>query len=146
MCGRPGSDAQRADEFLVEHLHQRVGIGLARAAGGVDLTIGRLGVAPDPARIRPHRDQSFLFQAAICASRKVWVDLYAATRASMLANCRVRSEEHTSELQSLMRISYAVFCLKKKILFTFLIHIFIYYISYLVIIINSFSSSFSLLL
>src|SRR3546814_4206928 len=35
-------------------------------------------------------------------------------------NCRrrscvgLRSEEHTSELQSLMRISYAVFCLKKK--------------------------------
>src|SRR3546814_9580590 len=28
---------------------------------------------------------------------------------------RYRSEEHTSELQSLMRISYAVFCLKKKI-------------------------------
>src|SRR3546814_1338987 len=27
---------------------------------------------------------------------------------------RCRSEEHTSELQSLMRISYAVFCLKKK--------------------------------
>src|SRR3546814_7988225 len=31
------------------------------------------------------------------------------------ADCSVdRSEEHTSELQSLMRISYAVFCLKKK--------------------------------
>src|SRR3546814_1940797 len=29
-------------------------------------------------------------------------------------DCVVRSEEHTSELQSLMRISYAVFCLKKK--------------------------------
>src|SRR3546814_5819892 len=28
--------------------------------------------------------------------------------------CKGRSEEHTSELQSLMRISYAVFCLKKK--------------------------------
>src|SRR3546814_1337469 len=28
--------------------------------------------------------------------------------------CARRSEEHTSELQSLMRISYAVFCLKKK--------------------------------
>src|SRR3546814_6548203 len=27
---------------------------------------------------------------------------------------QIRSEEHTSELQSLMRISYAVFCLKKK--------------------------------
>src|SRR3546814_5282813 len=31
---------------------------------------------------------------------------------------RQRSEEHTSELQSLMRISYAVFCLKKKIQYT----------------------------
>src|SRR3546814_2617278 len=31
-----------------------------------------------------------------------------------LAQRAVRSEEHTSELQSLMRISYAVFCLKKK--------------------------------
>src|SRR3546814_1410531 len=30
------------------------------------------------------------------------------------AGTRTRSEEHTSELQSLMRISYAVFCLKKK--------------------------------
>src|SRR3546814_5088528 len=45
-----------------------------------------------------------------------------AVRASMgaiftqrLVQARWRSEEHTSELQSLMRISYAVFCLKKKI-------------------------------
>src|SRR3546814_2921545 len=30
------------------------------------------------------------------------------------AGIEIRSEEHTSELQSLMRISYAVFCLKKK--------------------------------
>src|SRR3546814_7121381 len=30
------------------------------------------------------------------------------------ALCAIRSEEHTSELQSLMRISYAVFCLQKK--------------------------------
>src|SRR3546814_7499412 len=33
----------------------------------------------------------------------------------ILAASIFRSEEHTSELQSLMRISYAVFCLKKKI-------------------------------
>src|SRR3546814_2234936 len=32
----------------------------------------------------------------------------------MFINPWLRSEEHTSELQSLMRISYAVFCLKKK--------------------------------
>src|SRR3546814_10593475 len=35
-------------------------------------------------------------------------------RGAMEAPSYVRSEEHTSELQSLMRISYAVFCLKKK--------------------------------
>src|SRR3546814_4451358 len=33
---------------------------------------------------------------------------------AVAANHGARSEEHTSELQSLMRISYAVFCLKKK--------------------------------
>src|SRR3546814_5777590 len=33
--------------------------------------------------------------------------------ADVMSGC-LRSEEHTSELQSLMRISYAVFCLKKK--------------------------------
>src|SRR3546814_9276243 len=35
-------------------------------------------------------------------------------RCSQPAPPAIRSEEHTSELQSLMRISYAVFCLKKK--------------------------------
>src|SRR3546814_8363921 len=34
----------------------------------------------------------------------------------LAGNAQSRSEEHTSELQSLMRNSYAVFCLKKKIL------------------------------
>src|SRR3546814_8961420 len=33
---------------------------------------------------------------------------------ALVRRVHVRSEEHTSELQSLMRISYAVFCLKKK--------------------------------
>src|SRR3546814_3075934 len=37
-----------------------------------------------------------------------------ADRTRQLARLLERSEEHTSELQSLMRISYAVFCLKKK--------------------------------
>src|SRR3546814_2195100 len=38
-----------------------------------------------------------------------------AARAEGPSLAVLRSEEHTSELQSLMRISYAVFCLKKKI-------------------------------
>src|SRR3546814_9097563 len=38
----------------------------------------------------------------------------ATRRKNSQDDTRCRSEEHTSELQSLMRISYAVFCLKKK--------------------------------
>src|SRR3546814_7633958 len=39
---------------------------------------------------------------------------YTALKHDVLYTAYDRSEEHTSELQSLMRISYAVFCLKKK--------------------------------
>src|SRR3546814_9261705 len=46
---------------------------------------------------------------AVVCDRRVSQDSTFADKA------RQRSEEHTSELQSLMRISYAVFCLKKKI-------------------------------
>src|SRR3546814_2099311 len=52
-----------------------------------------------PARLRPN---AATFRAAM---RRPGARLYPG---------RARSEEHTSELQSLMRISYAVFCLKKK--------------------------------
>src|SRR3546814_10270318 len=40
--------------------------------------------------------------------------IYTRSRNGKLKLIADRSEEHTSELQSLMRISYAVFCLKKK--------------------------------
>src|SRR3546814_6548270 len=39
---------------------------------------------------------------------------YGDIRTALRSDLTKRSEEHTSELQSLMRISYAVFCLKKK--------------------------------
>src|SRR3546814_8611899 len=56
--------------------------------------------------VLPFYEDYFIF---IWATMPLWL-IYAcvATRKD------VRSEEHTSELQSLMRISYAVFCLKKK--------------------------------
>src|SRR3546814_3593066 len=50
---------------------------------------------------------------AIGIGRAVVEDELRAVLAGF-ANLAFRSEEHTSELQSLMRISYAVFCLKKK--------------------------------
>src|SRR3546814_9025345 len=40
--------------------------------------------------------------------------VHQGRKARAIQRGRHRSEEHTSELQSLMRISYAVFCLKKK--------------------------------
>src|SRR3546814_2022843 len=43
-----------------------------------------------------------------------WHDVYLLRHPTLNAPRERRSEEHTSELQSLMRISYAVFCLKKQ--------------------------------
>src|SRR3546814_1227387 len=48
------------------------------------------------------------------ASRKVHQSSYQDGATIFYGPSVIRSEEHTSELQSLMRISYAVFCLKKK--------------------------------
>src|SRR3546814_2419355 len=50
----------------------------------------------------------------IGSSETTGVDFDEAPPAADLGALARRSEEHTSELQSLMRISYAVFCLKKK--------------------------------
>src|SRR3546814_8434033 len=61
------------------------------------LDVVHTGVAQELLRQRAHGDRHVLQQ------------LHAFLRPH-----RDRSEEHTSELQSLMRISYAVFCLKKK--------------------------------
>src|SRR3546814_8969431 len=53
--------------------------------------------------------------ASICASRLIQpARLKTPVRGSECITLHFRSEEHTSELQSLVRISYAVFCLKKK--------------------------------
>src|SRR3546814_2921143 len=52
-----------------------------------------------------------LFRSTSPKSRRSFVP---ALRAARSMTVMMRSEEHTSELQSLMRISYAVFCLKKK--------------------------------
>src|SRR3546814_5995249 len=52
---------------------------------------------------------------AIGAKRtRDFADAFGRKTGAAPADLQHRSEEHTSELQSLMRISYAVFCLKKK--------------------------------
>src|SRR3546814_2640484 len=81
-----------------------------RAVGGADadrLSRGRFLELLE-ARHPLHRD------ADRDAERDEDDDREAEAPAKGAAQPQARSEEHTSELQSLMRISYAVFCLKKK--------------------------------
>src|SRR3546814_9947990 len=58
---------------------------------------------------------SFLVLSAGASLFASYVQELYARKSFIAAELLTRSEEHTSELQSLMRISYAVFCLKKKI-------------------------------
>src|SRR3546814_2561689 len=61
----------------------------------------------------PNADQP-LDAAVVQQKFTVLAEEIAAATGKPLQSPEERSEEHTSELQSLMRISYAVFCLKKK--------------------------------
>src|SRR3546814_7347007 len=76
--------------------HPFAGLVITRKPSGTEPPLS--GGVAFQSSLRVHRGQT------LSAESDVWIfDL-----------CRARSEEHTSELQSLMRISYAVFCLKKK--------------------------------
>src|SRR3546814_9945110 len=66
------------------------------------------------ARCEPMRHQIELREALREHQRMVISVVVGAGRPAGELRALLRSEEHTSELQSLMRISYAVFCLKKK--------------------------------
>src|SRR3546814_9879315 len=63
-------------------------------------------IAPPPTT--PVMPWPIIATCSFCQSRSIWAG------SSPTSTDLRRSEEHTSELQSLMRISYAVFCLKKK--------------------------------
>src|SRR3546814_8086678 len=70
----------------------------------------RLWMAAVEARMRGSTKGSVL---AVVVGRNAKKEILAKVRMRVVIR-QSRSEEHTSELQSLMRISYAVFCLKKK--------------------------------
>src|SRR3546814_2537705 len=94
---QPRRTREDAGRVALAEVDEEVGLdGRALEEGLVDLRVvearHRSGVEAERAR---GQDQVGALQAAV-------------------AERRLRSEEHTSELQSLMRISYAVFCLKKK--------------------------------
>src|SRR3546814_5288966 len=94
LSGRVGRHRRARD---LHHRRQRTHpLAPPRAAGAGDHRAGR--------------------EAAACGARIMRALLFVLSALLLAAPALAveRSEEHTSELQSLMRISYAVFCLKKK--------------------------------
>src|SRR3546814_5828332 len=80
---------------------------LFRSVGPVDIILPRL-----PRRVHRHVDADRSFEQA-GPDRLCHVPVLRREHRLQFGDA-LRSEEHTSELQSLMRLSYAVFCLKKK--------------------------------
>src|SRR3546814_8180885 len=90
---------------------RRQGRGEAGRTGGVGVHVGA-DLEAFAMRGLDHGDRLRHLRPVLLASRLQVVGLGALPGGAR--DVDGRSEEHTSELQSLMRISYAVFCLKKK--------------------------------
>src|SRR3546814_5120783 len=87
----------------------------AQAAGGtLLLEPKRNGCLIEPTVIAGVPRDARVVQEEVFGPVVVLIKVDTVEEAIMVANDCERSEEHTSELQSLMRISYAVFCLKKQ--------------------------------
>src|SRR3546814_3369649 len=103
----------RAAERLVDRLGQRPGRLAATTAGRRPQALPVEGVVPGLGCVVVHRALGAaddVLQRGF-RERRVRDQFVEPVHVGALV---LRSEEHTSELQSLMRISYAVFCLKKK--------------------------------
>src|SRR3546814_1412067 len=95
-----GFGAQSIRKCVLDQLHAKPPIGGSNGNGGNAL-FGPCKVEQAIAAITYVGGPAYVQMAAWDAKRPIFQGV-------------CRSEEHTSELQSLMRISYAVFCLKKK--------------------------------
>src|SRR3546814_4428132 len=106
--GEAWSDADQTafDQWVAEETAHRIAVirleTVWRKAGRLRASVLRSGEAeaPNSVRAEPASAPPKPFALSLSKGRSFF--------------SRGRSEEHTSELQSLMRISYAVFCLKKK--------------------------------
>src|SRR3546814_4983913 len=92
-------------------LHHRAG----HAHQALQFGMGEDDPAVGPAQHLGRRRQAVVPEEEAWLRRHEGVTPSVKNDAGNVAPRVERSEEHTSELQSLMRISYAVFCLKKKI-------------------------------
>src|SRR3546814_5004897 len=114
--------AQRAAQELQDRFYGNLGIGLPTLGAnyipeGMDVWLqsenGLLGIGPFPTEEEIDPDLINAGKQTVTAlPGSSFFD--NAQSFAMIRGGHIRSEEHTSELQSLMRISYAVFCLKKQ--------------------------------
>src|SRR3546814_1583441 len=106
------SDMREVALVDLDQMSQDQGLTLATAVA--DLLI-RSGTTRDDVPLSGPQLLQFLSELGDhLAAQRVAADATERDDAFEEAIVGLRSEEHTSELQSLMRISYAVFCLKKK--------------------------------
>src|SRR3546814_10511518 len=115
MLGRRqfGEERGESDAGLLTLAQDHMDLGF-RVGKEADLVVGRA--------VLPARTHDFHAHFLRCETDNFRLELVAHFRGDDIVGDIVaelgdgvgRSEEHTSELQSLMRISYAVFCLKKK--------------------------------
>src|SRR3546814_4233566 len=108
----------RAVRRLAKQDHARVAVAVEKSSE----LFGRLGRGQRPRLGAEHFDQfgrrlarDAIIGERLCHELALWWKRAAAMSVRPWSSGRlpsIRSEEHTSELQSLMRISYAVFCLK----------------------------------
>src|SRR3546814_10809540 len=104
MIRRPPRSTRTDTLFPYTTLFRSAGTLQADHAGGRRRRL----LAATRLRTRHHREDG------LCRLLSGRLRLHRVGQAERLPGWSRRSEEHTSELQSLMRISYAVFCLKKK--------------------------------
>src|SRR3546814_5454089 len=112
LCGRVGGEEQIGAVLFNAELEVRQDF--QHAISSVSTTQRLMTVAASSSRMR-----MLLTPASSSRFSRARVDSSLTRRRSSFCESALRtasrSEEHTSELQSLMRISYAVFCLKKHI-------------------------------
>src|SRR3546814_3027604 len=116
MPGKVSGNLSNTVIYVCEHTeHGALGLVINRPT---DITVGDLLTRIDLSlslEIGPVQDLPVFFGGPVQTDRGFVLHAPVGEYSSSIQLGDVaRSEEHTSELQSLMRISYAVFCLKKK--------------------------------
>src|SRR3546814_6771867 len=117
QCARGGADrSSRVDGVEDFNLAESHGIDLKVPSGSCQIAICYSGLRPTPSRrgSAAHSSVPSRRNTPCRPESSPEPERTSIPRRVSSARMRGRSEEHTSELQSLMRTSYAVFCLKKK--------------------------------